>query len=353
MLTVMGALDTLSDAQIAAALDTMVPEVDAGVINTTTTVLNNFVGVATDRLESVRTAAGAAAPAQTGVATGDDDQLNGIWAKGYGSYQTQGTREGIRGYDSWNAGTALGADHMFSDCFTLGISGGYAYGDVDSDVNNANTNINSAQTTIYGGYQDKELPYFIDAAGVFAYNWYNGRRDINVGGVIVNTAKAEYGGQQYGVYLGGGYKFDITKNIEFTPLLSLQWNHLRLNSYTETGAGALNLSVANQNYDQLQSGVGAGIASPIKLKWGTFTPEVHGKWFYDFMGDAMIVTSTFTGGGASFNANGAKPANNSFNAGGQLAFDFKNNVSLIADCDTEMADEFFGIYGAVTVRYSF
>ena len=100
-------------------------------------------------------------------------------------------------------------------------------------------------------------------AGVFAYNWYTGKRDINVGGVIMRTANADYEGQQYGAYIGGGYKFKVTKNIELTPLLSLQWNHLHLGSYTETEAGALGLSVASQDYDQLQSGVGARIASPM------------------------------------------------------------------------------------------
>jgi outer membrane autotransporter protein len=322
-------------------------------MDTSTTALNNFIGVAMERVEQTLKLAKIADSASTGISAGDAAKLNGIWGKGYGSYLTQGTRNGIAGYDAWNAGTALGVDRLFGNCVTLGISGGYAYGDVDAKVNNASTYINSAQTTIYGGYEDKNLPYFIDAAGSFAWNWYDGQRDVNVGGAIVRTANAAYDGQQYGAYIGGGYRFDITKNIEFTPLLSLQYNHLHTQSYTETEAGALSLSVASQDYDQLQTGLGARIASPIACKWGTFTPEAHGKWFYDFIGDPMVVGSNFTGGGPSFDSNGAKPALNSFNAGGELTFAFKNDVSLVASCDTEMKDEFFGIYGSATVRYNF
>lgn len=353
MSTVLNTMEGLSNSQVASALDTMVPEIDGGVINTSTTVLNNFVGVSIDRAENVMTLAKAADSAATGVSAGEAGKISGIWGKGYGSYLTQGTRKGIQGYDAWNAGTALGADHLFSDVLTLGVSGGYAYGNVDSDVNSANTYINSAQTTVYGGYEDRNLPFFIDAAGSFAWNWYQGQRDINVGNVILRTANADYDGQQYGAYIGGGYKFDVTKNIEFTPLASLQYNHLQLESYTETEAGALSLSVASQDYDQLQSGLGARIAAPMKCKWGTLTPEAHGKWFYDFIGDSMVVASTFTGGGASFNSNGAKPALNSYNAGGQLTFDLKNDISVIASCDTEIKDEFFGIYGSATARYNF
>ncbi|MBU1808108.1 MAG: autotransporter domain-containing protein [Candidatus Omnitrophica bacterium] len=353
MTAVLNTMDGLSASQVASALDSMVPEVDAGVINTSTTVMNNFVGVAMDRVEQTLKVAKAADSAASGISAGEASKLNGIWGKGYGSYLTQGTRNGIAGYDAWNAGTALGADHLFADCATVGISGGYAYGNVDSKVNNANTYINSAQTTVYGGYEDPNLPFFVDAAGSFAWNWYNGQRDINVGNVILRTANASYDGQQYGAYIGSGYRFDVTKNIEFTPLLSLQYNHLQLQSYTETEAGALNLSVASQGYDQLQSGLGARIAAPIKYKWGTFTPEAHGKWFYDFIGDPATFTSNFNGGGGDFNSNGAKPALNSFNAGGQLIFDFKNDISLIANCDTELKDQFFGIYGSATVRYEF
>jgi autotransporter-associated beta strand protein len=354
METVLRALYPLSDPNIARALDTMVPEVDAGVINTTTTVLNNFVGVSLDRTEEVlRLACSSVYGAMTGMSAGDATKMGGSWAKGYGSYLTQGMRNGIAGYDAWNAGTALGMDYLVLDTVTVGLSGGYAYGNVDGDVNNANTNINSVQTTLYGGYRNEEFPFFINTAGVFAYNWYNGRRDINIGDAIKRTANAEYDGQQYGMYVGGGYEFKVTDIIELTPLLSLQWNRLNLNSYTETRAGALSLSVASQEYDKLQSGIGARIAAPMEFEWGAFTPEIHGKWFYDFIGDTMVVASTFTGGGPSFNANGTKPALNSYNIGGQLAFEFQNDISVIGVCDTEVMDEFFGIYGSVTLRYNF
>ncbi len=352
MSTVLNTLEGLSDTQTSSALNTLVPAVDAGIRDNSVAMLNNFVVAFLERARSVLTPP-AGNSAGTGVSAGDESKVSDPWGKSYGSYLTQGTRKGIQGYDAWNAGTAIGADHLFSDVVTLGICGGYAYGNVDSDANHANTYINSAQTAVYGEYQDKDLPYFINAAGVFAYNWYNGKRDINVGDTILRTANATYEGQQYGAYIGGGYKFNVQKNLELTPLMSLQWNHLHLQSYTETEAEALSLNVASQDYDQLQSGLGVRVAAPTQCKWGTFTPEVHGKWLYDFIGDPIVVPSTFTGGGASFDSNGAKPAQNSFNAGGQLIFDFKNDYSIIAVCDTEMKDGFFGIYGSITLKHSF
>ncbi|MCX5679391.1 MAG: autotransporter domain-containing protein [Candidatus Omnitrophica bacterium] len=379
MTNVLNTLEGLNKTQTAVSLDTMVPEIDAGIINATTNSLNNFVGAALERthetLNPTVVGAGAStskgavsttgastnkgavgttsAPAKKGVSSGDEDLPDSFWGKGYGSYLSQDTRKDVKGYDAWTAGTALGGDHMLTDNILVGMSGGYAYGNVDSDANNGNTYINSAQATIYGGYQDEKYPYYIDVAGSFAWNWYNGKRDISVGSTISRNAKASYDGQQYGLYLGGGYTFDMKNNLKLTPIASLQWSHLRLAGYTETEAGALNLSVDSQNYDMLQSGIGAKLEYPVKMKCGILTPEVHGKWLYDFIGDDMAMTSTFTGGGPSFNSNGFKPAKSSFDLGGKLSLDLKNDVSIVGEFNTELKDQYYGLFGSASLRYKF
>jgi len=351
MTTVLSALAGLSGAQAAKALDTMVPAVDAGVRDNSTAALNNFIAVSLDRAQSVLALDATGNYTNKCILPGHDDKINGIWAKEYGSHLDQGTRKGIQGYDAWNAGTAIGVDRLFGDTFTLGISGGYAYGNVDSDANNVRTTIDSAQGAVYAGYQGRDIPYFIDAAGSFARNWYTAKRDIDVG-AINRIADSKYDGLQYGAYLGGGYNFELEKNIEVTPLVSIQWDHLGLFGYTENNAGAMDLSVNRQSYDMLQSGLGVSAASCVQYKWGNFTPELHAKWLYDFIGDSVAVTSAYAGGG-SFTANGAKSAANSANLGGKLFFDFKNDISLIAQCDTQIKNKFFGVYGSVTVRYRF
>ena len=352
MTNVLNTLEFLNDAKTTSALNTMGPIADRGVLDSSTAALNNFIGASIERAQNVLTLASSGNSKSTGVSSGDDSKLNGLWAKQYGSYLDQGTRDGIQGYNAWNAGTAVGVDRLVNDNFTLGVSVGYAYSKVDSDVNGASTDIQSAQGTLYAGYQGTNLPYYIDLAGSFAENWYNGQRNITVD-TMNRIADASYNGQQSGVYFEGGYKFSLGNNLEITPLTSLQWTHLSLGSYTESNAGALDLNVNRQSYDILESGLGASIAYPVKYNWGNFTPEVHAKWLYDFINDNMVVTSAFTGGGGSFTSAGASPARNGANIGGKLSFDFKNNISVIAGVDTEMKDNFFGVSGTVAVRYKF
>jgi uncharacterized protein with beta-barrel porin domain len=352
MTNVLNTLEFLSDAKTTSALNTMGPIVDRGILDSSTAALNSFIGASIERTHNVLTLASSGKSESTGISSGDESKLNGLWAKEFGGYLDQGTRDGIQGYKAWNAGTAVGVDHLVNDNLTLGASLGYAYSKVDSDANGASTDIQSAQGTLYAGYQDANLPYYVDLAGSFAENWYNGQRDITVD-TMNRIADSSYNGQQYGVYLEGGYKFNLGKHLELTPLTSLQWTHLTLGNYTESNAGALDLNVNRQSYDILESGLGASIAYPVRYNWGSFTPEVHAKWLYDFMDDNMVVTSAFTGGGGSFTSTGARPARNGANIGGKLSFDLKNDISLIAGVDTEMKDSFFGVAGTVTIRYKF
>ncbi len=357
MLGVLNTLESLSDSEISSALDTVVPVVDAGTINATTTTSNNFITLAIERVvrSVTKFVRNTDDKANSGFSAGDKEKLNGIWAKGFGSYLTQDERKGIKGYDATTFGTVLGIDRLFKNNITLGIGGGWAYGDVDSDVNNGETNIDSAQAVVYGGYENTDIPYFVNFAGAFAYNWYDGKRDITIGPSISRTADADYDGQQYSVYLGGGYDVPVSGivNFTFTPLLSLQWSRLHLDSYTETGADSLNLSVESQDYDVLQSGVGGRIAHPIKLKTCTLTPEIYGKWLYDFLGEEVAMTSTFTGGGGSFETKGFKPARSSFNGGTKLALEFSRDLALMGEYGVEVKEDFLGQYGTITVKYNF
>jgi len=365
-------LQTLSNGQISSALDSMGPVVDAGILEDSSSMLNNFVGAALDRVQNVLSRENIINNSldieensvsehryETGISSGDDVEDNGIWAKPFGSYLTQEAKQSIPGYNAWNTGTVVGFDHMITDDITLGLAGSYAYGSLDS-ADGSNTGITSTQGTIYAGYQDPDLKFFLEAAGSFAWDWYDGKRNITF---MDRTADSSYDGQGYSLYLGSGYNFYAGKspeygtilgeNFVFTPLASLEWTHRSLGSYTETNAGALDLKVNGQDYDTLESSLGASFSSPEKYYWGVFTPELHAKWLYDYISDKMTVTSAFVNDGGSFTFNGITPMKNAVDIGGKMSFDLKDNMSLIAAFDSELKNGFLGIYGSGTVRYRF
>ncbi|MFH1411604.1 MAG: autotransporter outer membrane beta-barrel domain-containing protein [Candidatus Omnitrophota bacterium] len=346
MLDVLNIIDVLSASEIETAMDTVSPDISAGAMDGSLEALNQSLGTVTAHLSSARSG-------NTGVSTGDGIEgfeEKDIWIKGFGNFSDQGTRSGIQGYESYTYGTTLGFDVLAAENVTLGISGGYAYTEVDpKKATLNNTDIDSYQGTLYGSFDGG--PYYIDTVFAFAWNGYEGSRKIDLGDTS-RTAKSDYDGQQYSGYVGGGYTFE-EEGFEITPIASLQYTRLHIGDYTETGAGSLNLKISDQDYDVLESGLGLKIAYPIKEKSMTIIPEIHSSWYYDFIGDKAQTTSKFTGGGASFETNGADPAQHSFDVGAQLTLLTQKNISLILNYDLELKEDFSAHSGAVTVKYDF
>jgi autotransporter-associated beta strand protein len=352
MLNVLDQLDDMPDAQnISNALQTVTPVVDSGVTNISNTSIIQFIGTATQRLEGLF--ARARQREETGVSTGSKVS-NGLeaWGRGFGEAAHQGPRGTSNGYSAVIWGTALGADiPAFNDKVRFGASGGYAQSDVNSKDNSGATDIDSYQSAFYGGYMDANNPFYINGAFSFAYNTYKGKRNIDVG-AIRRIANSSYRGQQYSVFFDGGYTFKA-KQVNITPVASLQYLRLHLQSYTETGADALNLSVASQNYDMLQSGLGAKLDHSFDTGCGILTPEVHARWLYDFIADKQETTSSFAGGGGSFATQGFDPARNALNVGGRLALVTKGNWSFDANYDFEYKQDFTSHTGWADIRYKF
>jgi uncharacterized protein with beta-barrel porin domain len=340
MVTVLGALDSLtSGSQIDQALNSLLPNTDNSAPQTTQATLDQFLSTVFAHLDAVKNVTAAA--------------LNGqdVWTSGYGSYIHQDPMGTSNGYNATIWGTALGYDFPALDHLRAGLSGGFAQDFVRTKDSSARTDINSCQGTLYGSYARDA--YYIDTAFSFVYNTYDASRHVAVGS-IDRTASGKYNGQQYSAYIGGGYKF-TGKNIELTPLASFQYTHLRLNSYTESGADAADLNIDAQDYDFAQTGLGMKFGYPVNLRGGTgrLTPELKFKWLYDWVGDAQQATSTFTGGGGSFSTQGFTPAQSSYDFGAKLTLETVNFITLSLSYDLELKEGFYGHYGLVEARYRF
>jgi outer membrane autotransporter protein len=348
MLAVQNKLSLLSTAgALDAAYSQLDPIVNAGATTASFNAMQGAIGTITDHLADIRRGV---APKGGGVSTGDFWKNEAVWAKGFGSYANQGTRKDISGYDASLWGAAGGMDGIVADNTRLGLSGGYSATNVDNKGEPGGTDVNSYQGTVYLGYDDPS-PWYGSGGFSFAWNTYDGSRAIIFPG-IDRTAKGSYDGQQYTGFLDLGYVFTQDK-FEITPMVGLTYSHLNLESYTETEAGDLNLNVASQDYDLLQQMLGIKLARPYVGKDGTWTPEIHFKWLYDYIGDKVATAATFTGGGYSFSTNGAAPDQSSYNFGAGFTFYTKGNISITATYDFEMKDQYTSHTGQGVVRYAF
>jgi outer membrane autotransporter protein len=274
MKTVLDTLDGLSAGDVDSSLQSMEPSVDAGVIGASNLSVSNMLQSISNHFSLAR------GTGTSGIATGDDtsagtdtsEETRGmskaIWAKAFGTYAKQDKRKDIEGYRADVIGGALGFDFISTEKVTFGLGGGYAYNKIKpKKASVANTEADSMQGSLYYSYNN-DVDYlgakamYFDLIGSFAYNMYEGKRNVTVG-AINRTAKAEYDGQQYTVYGEAGYHIPAG-NIDLIPLASLQYTRLHLEGYTEKGADALNLTVDKQDYDLLEMGLGLKIATIMR-----------------------------------------------------------------------------------------
>ena len=146
------------------------------------------------------------------------------------------------------------------------------------------------------------------------WNNYSSTRHIVFPGVN-RTANADYSGQDYSAFASTGYHLPAQK-FTVTPFASLQYTHMNLNSYTETGAGDIDLRVNSQNYNFLESGLGVKVERDFSYNGGVYAPEVHAKWLHELNNPTAKNTAAFTVAGApSFTTQGLKPSDDTLDLG--------------------------------------
>ncbi|MDD4873994.1 MAG: autotransporter domain-containing protein [Dehalococcoidales bacterium] len=352
MSNVLKTLEAAENSQIASSLNTMYPTSDRGVIETTNGSLDKFVEATVLRLQDSKVEEGKDVSKEENVSLDEASLSNNIWAQTYGDYANQNARGLSNGYLARLWGMAIGIDRSFlSDRLRLGFAQGFAGSQVLSADSSGRTNITSYQSCFYAEYEGRKHPYILDAVLSYGYNDFDSSRRATVPG-INRTASSDYHGDQFSSYLEGGYKFK-TKACDITPLLAIDYTHLHLTGYTESGADSLDLNVAAQNYDTLQVGTGFRVSRAFDTKNMLFTPELRFRYFYAAINDKQETLSSFAGGGTSFQTNGFRPAPSSFNLGARLEFFNKKNITLLADCDTSFKDGYYEVGGSLTVKYSF
>ncbi len=240
------------------------------------------------------------------------------WLKGFGYAGSQGTEQGIAGYDATIVGTMIGYDVPLGPDTRVGMGIGFARSLIDGKSFQGagnSTSIDTYKALVYVGHESG--PWFIHGDASIGWDDYTGSRLIQFPGVS-RGAKASYSGQDYTALVTTGYHF-FAGGFTITPLASLQYTHLDLGSYAETGAGDIGLRVNAQSYNFLESSLGAKVAYPLQYRGVNYIPEAHAKWFHELTNPVVSNTAAFSAvGSPSFTTSGIRTADDTFNVGAGL-----------------------------------
>jgi len=154
---------------------------------------------------------------------------------------------------------AFGSGMQVTPDARLGVAYGYAKTSVNGNTDLAGTaqraDINSHVISVYGSkdLDDNRTFTFQGDAGL---NNSKSTRQLAFGG-LARTASADY--RTYSAHLGAALAqaFALSENTTLIPAIRADYTWLKSPGHDETGAGALNLSVATQRTDALVLGADA------------------------------------------------------------------------------------------------
>ena len=202
-----------------------------------------------------------------------------FWAGGYVNF---GRRDnGSIAFDDTLAGVSGGVDYRFSSKFVGGIGLGYGRDAADIGDNGTENHATALSAAIYGSYHPMQ-DIFLD--GLLGYS----KLDFDSRRFVIGTgafASGERDGQQVFGSITAAYE-KRQDNWLVSPYGRIEASWTQLDGFTETGAGAYNLTYDEQTVSTLSGVLGIRAEYGIPVGWGLVKARARAEYTHDFAGSS-------------------------------------------------------------------
>lgn len=337
VINALGRLTTERDVSNAASQT--LPLLTGGSISAVRTTMNGVNNIVLSRLDHV-----------SGRATGDSflgDKY--FWLKPLASRADQSERDGVAGYKAETYGLVAGVDGTLTPALRVGGAFAYADSDVDSKSSIApqSNDIRLYQLTGYGSYaldDRSEINFQVDVG----QNANKGRRQIALNS---STASSSYDSQTAHLGLGFGRAYPVAASTTLTPFVRADYTWIKDKSYSETGAGALNLNVSDRTAEAFVFTLGSKLAHRLNDQTTLVANLGIG---YDAINDRDTVTAAFAGASsAAFVTYGINHSPWIGRAGVGAVYKLKNGFEITGRYDVEYRESFLNQTASATMRWAF
>ena len=210
-----------------------------------------------------------------------------VWGRAYGQWGNGRDRNFEYGTDQDIYGGALGIDYRTGPA-VFGVAGGWSHDKLDYDLGNSRGKSNSWQAGAYVNYAAGPIDF--DLQGSYSHGKFNASKAINVA-TIASDTDARFNGHLWKVIGTVGYNADMG-GITLRPFVGFDLSHGKVKSFTETGAGALDLTVASINARRTDIVGGVDLGSKASLG---FAPYARLAYRYDLKNRDRNVSAYFNG----------------------------------------------------------
>jgi autotransporter-associated beta strand protein len=185
----------------------------------------------------------------------------------------------------------VGGNHALNADLTVG--GFFEHGKTIGDLGSPGSRTTIKDNTFGARAAWSDGALFGRAVLAYGMQNYKSSRLISFPGTAA-VASSSTRGHQWTADISGGKHFrsGVVTVSPFAGVLLSRW---QANSFTETGAGAFNATIAHQSARSLKSQV--GVESALNWKVGSIDlqPHVRAAWLHEFSNDARTIGASFGG----------------------------------------------------------
>ncbi len=249
-----------------------------------------------------------------------------FWARGFGE-----TGESTNGGDAVTAGIGAGADVALGQSLTVGASAGYsiARSGQGTAFEGKTNSLHAGGYLAFGATAPQSTGFGLTASGAYSKHDNNANRIITTVS-LTSIANANYGGTTIAgeVMVRNGFTIGDKVPLTIAPVAGVKFAIDNNEGYTETGAGALNLTVGGSNRKSLVGVIGLQLASRIETESVVFTPHVTGLYQHEFLDTATTTIRTLAGSSTPFTVKQAGGSGESYALEAGLGMRFAGGLAL-------------------------
>ena len=203
--------------------------------------------------------------------------------------QSQRTQAGaplvlFPGTDTEIWGGSVGIDRRLNEQWLVGLA--FTASNADVDVQSfSSTDIDSYYITPYVSYFRENAVMGADYYSDALYSY--GRQDYDI--TRNSSAVGTPDGETHSIEISNGLRFE-NHGIKHGPFVGFRWITGEIDSYDESGPGAL--SVNGTDFDSLASIVGYEVAKHIAIQRGVIIPYANAAWEHEFEDETVSVGGT-------------------------------------------------------------
>jgi uncharacterized protein with beta-barrel porin domain len=211
----------------------------------------------------------------------------GAWISGTAEFADQDPSGGNSGYNYTTASPTIGLDYRLTPDFTLGAIFNYANTDVDFG-NGGDLNINTELAGLYGVWAHGG--FRVSGMAGYGFTQYDSNRNT-----FGSIARSTPDGDEITAGATGAYDFRVARHVILSPEIGVDYTHLDVDSFSETGGGAFNLNVGDRDADSLRSHVGGRATATFDCGPVTLSPQINAAWYHEFLDNEDGVTTGISG----------------------------------------------------------